>query len=128
MITKLNPATTYSSPSFSQGMLVQGNAQTLYMSGQCGIAKDGTIPEQFAPQFALAMDNVLAVLKEGGMGPADIVKMTFYLTNAEDLAAMREIRDQKLEGHLVAMTVLIISKLVLPQLSVEIECTAVKAL
>jgi enamine deaminase RidA (YjgF/YER057c/UK114 family) len=56
----------------------------------------------------------------------DIVKVTAYLTQPEDVGLYRQVRDRMLEGHLAASTLLIVSSLAKPTWTVEIEAVAAR--
>jgi 2-iminobutanoate/2-iminopropanoate deaminase len=62
---------------YSAGILV---GDTLYVAGQVGSAK-GTIPENFEDEVKQCLKNVEAILEAGGMGFADVVSSTVYLTD-----------------------------------------------
>ena len=90
------------------------------------------------PAFALlllgsslgaAMPGLLAVLASEGMGPADLVKITYFTTDgsAEALKLSREIRARKLGDANPSSTYLVIAGLAGPDLKVEIEGEAVAA-
>ncbi len=127
MIKKLNPSTILAPVSnYANGTLVEPGLRWVYTSGQVGITKDGKCPEDFESQFAIAMDNILEILKEGDMGPEDIVKITMYMVDRADLGAARRIRDSKLNDVPVASTLIFVSGFVMPELKVEVECVAAK--
>jgi hypothetical protein len=44
----------------------------------------------FGSQLEQALDNIEALLASAGMGKADVVKTTFFLTRAADVAALGE--------------------------------------
>ena len=58
------------------------------------------------------------------MGIPNLVKLTVFITSAQDVALFRDIRDQMLEGHLCASTLLVVSALASPDRTVEIEAVA----
>jgi enamine deaminase RidA (YjgF/YER057c/UK114 family) len=58
------------------------------------------------------------------MGPADIVKMTVFLTDAALIPAWREARAAAMEGHVSASTLLIVAGLADPRFQVEVEAEA----
>lgn len=111
---------------YVNGTEVEPGLRWLYVSGQCGVRPDGSIPSDFATQCEVALANVLAVLKSGGMGPKDIVKVTFFMTDRNDLRQAREIRDRKLENVAVSSTLIFVSGMILPEFKIEIECVAAK--
>lgn len=127
MIHKLNPSgVVVPVPNYIAGTLVKPESSWVYTSGQVGIDKEGNIPRDFSSQCSIAMDNVMHILKEGQMGPENIVKLTFFLINRDDLMKLREIRDEKMNGIYVASTVLVVSGFVLSELKIEIDCVAAK--
>ncbi len=97
-----------------------------YASRKTGAHADTRqIREEFTDaQIQNAFDNVFAVLREADMGPADVVRLNIYLTDAGDVAIYRRIRDDRMEGRLTASTLLVISALVDPKMKVEIEAVA----
>jgi len=106
---------------------VPGNARWLYVSGQLGITRDGSVPENFAGQAEQAFRNIIAILEEAGMSVTDIVRVNTYLTDTADIGDYRGIRDRMLDNHATASTMLVISALAAPQYKIEIEVVAAKA-
>ena len=85
-----NPASVWRVPDgfksiYSHAVEVEEGARTLFISGQVGVAPDGTLPAGFALQLDQAMDNVEALLAAAGMTKADVVKANYFLTRAADL-------------------------------------------
>lgn len=105
---------------------VEPGKRWLFVSGQCGVRQDGSVPEDFTTQCEVAMDNVLANLREAGMAAEDVVKLTFFMTSREDIASAREVRDRKLGGTAVSSTLILVSGFILPVFKIEIECIAAK--
>ena len=97
----------------------------IWVSGSVGIAGDGTIPESTLDQFQVALDNVDTVLRAAGGEPRHIVKVTVFLTDINDRTAINPIRQDYFGEHRPASTLVEVSALVLPQLTVEIEAEAV---
>lgn len=103
-----------------------GDARWLYISGQLGVAKDGSVPADFAAQAEQAFRNVIAVLEAAGMGVADIVRINSYLTDREHVAEYRTIRDRMLDFQATASTMLVVAGLAGPAFKIEIEAVAAK--
>jgi len=101
----------------------------LVMAGQVGVKPDGKIAGDLGAQIEQAWDNLLAVLASEGMGPADLVKITFFTTDGspEALKLSREIRARKLGELTPSSTFLVVAGLAGPDLKVEIEGEAVGA-
>jgi enamine deaminase RidA (YjgF/YER057c/UK114 family) len=127
MLKRINPDTVVKPFSnYAQAVSAPANARWLYVSGQVGAKPDGTLEKGFEAQAARCWSNIMAILKEEGMGPADIVKNTVYLTNAADIGKSRSARDAAMQGHACASTLVIISALAHPDLVVEIEVVAAR--
>lgn len=63
----------------------------LFLSGQIGNRPDGTLPEGIEAQARQTMENIGGVLKEQGLGFADIVKCTVMLDNIADWPAFNRV-------------------------------------
>jgi enamine deaminase RidA (YjgF/YER057c/UK114 family) len=96
------------------------------MSGQVGIAPDGTVATGGQDQIAQALANLGAILAAHGMGPAHIVKMVVFLTDRSLIPAWRLERDKFLGGtHAPASTLLVVAGLADPRFVFEVEAEAV---
>ena len=128
MLKILKP-TTIAPPfsAYSHAVEVPAGARTLYVSGQRGVARDGSVPEDFADQAHQAFRNVLAILNAAGMGSLDLVRINTYLTGSSDIARYREIRDNHLGPHEAASTMIVVAALAQPKFKIEIEAVAAKA-
>ena len=74
---------------YSQAMATDS---LVYTSGQLGInPADKAMPEAVREQAALCLDNVKAVLEAAGSGLDKVLKVTVFLTNMDDFAAVNEI-------------------------------------
>lgn len=102
-----------------------GASRWVHLAGQVGKRPDDTIPAAAGEQTEVAFANILALLAEVGMGPANIVKMVAYLVAAADIPAYREARMKALPaGISPATTLLVIAGLAAPAYKVEIEVVA----
>jgi enamine deaminase RidA (YjgF/YER057c/UK114 family) len=106
-----------------------GRGTAVHVAGQIGCDENGAVVAAgLAPQFAKALDNVLAVVRAAGGSPEDIATMTVYVT---DIAAYRGAQKElgaawraRLGKHFPAMALVAVSHLVDPQAVVEIQATA----
>lgn len=74
---------------YSQGVL---NNNILFVSGQLGIDPGtGEMPAGFAEQANLVFANIKAILEAAGMGFPHIVKVTVFLKDMGNFAALNEI-------------------------------------
>jgi enamine deaminase RidA (YjgF/YER057c/UK114 family) len=113
---------------YSHAALVEGSpARRLVISGQVGLAPDGALAEGGGEaQIDRALANLDAVLAANGMGPADVVKVTVFLTDRALIGAWRTRRDAFFAGHAPANTLLIVAGLADPRIVVEVEAEAVR--
>jgi 2-iminobutanoate/2-iminopropanoate deaminase len=126
MPTFINPPSIHApSPSYNHGALHPLSGRRLVISGQVGISPDGKIAEGLEAQIAQCFDNLIAVLREGGMDVANLVKIVTYVTVPDAIGTFRTVREAKLGSHRCAATFLQIAGLVRPELLVEIEGEAV---
>jgi reactive intermediate/imine deaminase len=99
----------------------------IWVSGAVGMTKDGTVPQDVAEQFDLALASVDTCLKAAGAGAENVVKVTVFLTDVADRAKINPARIRYFGEHRPASTLVEVSALVLPGLKVEIEAVAVVA-
>ena len=128
MLTKHNPNTIAAAfSSYSLAVEASAQARWLHVSGQVGVAPDGALALSAEAQMETAFRNVLAILNSAGMGPHDLVKVTVFLTRAEDVGRYRQVRDRMLAGATPASTLLVVAALADPGWLVEIEALAAAA-
>jgi enamine deaminase RidA (YjgF/YER057c/UK114 family) len=78
-------------------------------------------------QAELAWQHILRVLREADMTVDDIIKVTQYLTRAEDIADYAKVRYKFLGDAQPAFMLLVIPQLVWPEILVEVEAITAKA-
>ena len=97
----------------------------IWVSGTVGVRSDGSIPEDTAEQFQVAIDAVDRCLRAAGAEARHVVKVTVLLTDINDRAAINPIRRAYFGEHRPASTLFEVSALVSPEMKVEIEVEAV---
>lgn len=120
-----NPASVHGPlAAYSHQIELSGSERLLAMSGQLGMTPAGELPEDAAAQFELALANIVRNLEAAGMAPADLIKLTFYLT--EQIAPERraQILGACLHGHAPCMTLIFVQALAGPAFKVEIDAWA----
>jgi enamine deaminase RidA (YjgF/YER057c/UK114 family) len=110
--------------SYSRAVEVPPNARWLYVSGQLGIAPDGTVPASCVEQAEACFANLLAILADAGMGTDDLVRLNTYLTDPDDRADYMAVRDRHVTGRPPASTLLVVRALARPEFKIEIEAVA----
>ncbi len=92
---------------YAQALLVEQATRWLFVSGQVPLTAEGETPAGFEAQCRQAWANVAAQLQAGGMGLADIVKISAYIADPADGPAFRQIRADVMSGRRVAATTVI---------------------
>ena len=114
---------------YSNGILAEGSQ--VFVAGMIGWNEQGEFPDGFVDQFEQTLKNTLAVLGEANAGAADVVRMTWYVTDLDMYRSkLRELGGvyRNLMGtNFPAMSVVEVSGLVEPKAMIEIETTAVIA-
>ncbi|MGI9489973.1 MAG: RidA family protein [Geminicoccaceae bacterium] len=105
---------------------VPAGARWLVLSGQLGIAADGTVPDDAQGQAMICFENIIAILKEASMGVSDLVRLTTYLTDEADLNDYMQVRDRFVADPPPASTLLVVKSFSKKQFKVEIEAIAAK--
>ena len=128
MNRKLNPS-SIAPPGghYTHAIEVPPGARWLVVSGQVGVAPDGSTPEDIGGQTENCFRNIAAILADAGMSLADVVKITVFLTREDDIAGFRAARDRMIVEARPASTLVVVSQLVRPEWRVEIEALAAKA-
>jgi 2-iminobutanoate/2-iminopropanoate deaminase len=112
---------------YSDAIEAKPNLRWLMTAGTPGFTDASEVPTDIAGQSELAWENVLRVLAKAEMTVHDIVKVTQYLTRAEDIKAYAQVRNRFLGAARPASMLLVIPQLVWPNLLVEVEIIAAKA-
>ena len=114
--------------SYSDAIEAKPNLRWLMTSGTPGLAVNGDgLPKGITGQAELAWQHILSILGKAGMTVTDIVKVTQYLTRADDIAAYAKVRTRYLGQARPASMLLVIPQLVWPEILVEVEIIAAKA-
>jgi enamine deaminase RidA (YjgF/YER057c/UK114 family) len=109
---------------YSHQIELAGAERWLAMAGQVGMKPDGSIPEEPAAQFEVALENVLRNLHAAGMEAGDLVKLTFYLVDEIPPSARAEILGGRLGTAAPCMTLVYVPRLAAPALKVEVDAWA----
>jgi 2-iminobutanoate/2-iminopropanoate deaminase len=109
---------------YAQATRTRAGSDLVFVSGQVGVDVNGNLADSARGQHVQAWHNVLSILADQGLGPADIVEMTVYITNSDGVPLYREVRDEMMAGHEAASTLLIISGLANPDWVVEVAVIA----
>src|SRR5689334_2106435 len=108
---------------------IKARGEMVFVGGMVGWDAGGRFPDGFVAQTRQALENIVAVLREGGAGPEHVVRMTWYVLDMDEyLAARKELgrayRDV-MGTNFPAMALVEVRRLVEPAARLEIEATAV---
>ena len=121
----INPPGTeaiYKSYKFSQAVVAGDRVE---VAGQVGIAPDFSVPENVTEQARLAFTNLKNVLEAAGSSLQHVLHLTQYFTNIADVGAVDKVFADFFPENYPARTVIQVASLVLPNLKLEIQATAV---
>ena len=111
----------------SQGVAVP-TGRMVFVSGQVARGVDGQLVGRgdIRAQTRKVLENTRAVLAEADATLDDVVKVTVFVTNlAEHFSAIHEVRTEFFSSGYPASTLVEISRLVDPDMLIEIEAIAV---
>jgi enamine deaminase RidA (YjgF/YER057c/UK114 family) len=113
---------------YANGIEAQG--RLVFIAGQVGWdAQQRFASRELAPQFAQALDNVLAVLAQAGGEPSQICRITAYcIDKPAYLAARAELAviwRERMGRHFPAMSMIFVADLLDHPAVIELEATAV---
>jgi 2-iminobutanoate/2-iminopropanoate deaminase len=102
----------------------------LFLSGVGPTAPDGTIvgPGDIRRQTEQVLSNIQTVLAGAGASFANVLRVTVYLTDISDRAAVDEVRKRFFGEHRPASTLIEVSKFVRSEAGMAIEIEAVAGL
>src|SRR5215510_7686950 len=128
-MTVINPEALGQPSGYSNGLLFEGGS-LLFVAGQVGWDRQQRIvSDDFAEQFAQALENVLAVVREAGGGPNNVARLLILVTDKQEYTSrLKDIGTayrQLMGKHFPAMTLVEVSALVEDLAKVEIEAIAI---
>jgi 2-iminobutanoate/2-iminopropanoate deaminase len=112
---------------YSDAIEAAPNLRWLMTSGTPGLSEAGDLPADITGQAELAWKHIIKMLEQADMAVGDIVKVTQYLTRAEDIPAYANVRSRFLGDLRPAFMLLVVSQLVWPKILLEVEIIAAKA-
>jgi 2-iminobutanoate/2-iminopropanoate deaminase len=116
---------------YSHGMVAPGG-EIVVVAGQVGLDDRRSVAVgDVGAQTKQALENVRAIVEAAGCTMRHIVRLQTFLTHAEDIPAFMRARGEVFPKYFPddaypPNTLLVVSRLVQPELLVEIEAMAVK--
>ena len=96
----------------------------LVTSGQLGVAPDGSVPDDAGEQARICFESIAAILREGGLSLANVVRLNAFVTDRAYLRAYMDVRDRLFAQPAPASTLMIVSGFAREEFKVEIEAVA----
>ncbi|MFT4596474.1 MAG: 2-iminobutanoate/2-iminopropanoate deaminase [Paracrocinitomix sp.] len=123
----INPALV-SAPAanYAHAILSENATAWLHTSGVIPIAPDGSVPAGIVAQAEVIWANIAAMLAEANMAPSNVVSVTTYVTPGHDLGPIMAIRDNALDNHHAASTLVVVPELARPEWLMEIAVIAAR--
>jgi enamine deaminase RidA (YjgF/YER057c/UK114 family) len=128
-IVRINPPELGTPPGYSQIVDIAAS-RIIFISGQTALDQEGNLVgrNDFAAQAAQVFRNLAIALRARGCDATNLVKLTVFLTNMENLAAYREVRNRFFASvtppAAPAVTLVEVSKLYGAEFMIEIEAIA----
>jgi enamine deaminase RidA (YjgF/YER057c/UK114 family) len=128
-MTIINPESMGMPSGYSNGVLVEGG-KLLFVAGQIGWDHaQRIISDDFVEQFALALENVLTVVRAAGGEATNISRFLIFVTDKKEyttnLKEIGAVYRQLMGKHFPATALLEVKALVEDLAKVEIEAIAV---
>ena len=130
-ITRINPPELGTPPGYSQIVDVSAG-RIIFISGQTALDADGHVvgKSDFAAQAEQVFRNLGLALRASGCSAANLVKLTVFLTDMENLGRYREARNRFFASvtppAAPAVTLVEVSKLYGADFMIEIEAIAAR--
>ena len=124
----VNPGSLVPPRGWNHGMLWEGGGRMLFVAGQTASDASGRTDLDFVDQFRLALERVVAVVREAGGEPGHVGRLVIYVTNmdryVESRKALGEAYRAVMGRHYPAMALVEVARLVDSDTMVEIEAIA----
>ena len=115
---------------YAHAVKVEGAESLVFTSGVVPTMPDGTVPATIEGQARVVWANLLEILRSAGLAVTDIVSITTYVVAterlSEALADVMAVRDEVLNGHLAASTLVTVPALARAEWQMEISLVAAK--
>lgn len=99
----------------------------VFISGQVALDRSGgPTPADVVDQTKLVMDNIGSILKDLGLGYADIVKTTVFLSDIGDFGRMNETYGSYFASEPPARSTFQVAALPGPEFKIEIEAVVAR--
>lgn len=104
---------------------IPAGRELFVFSGLVGCTREGEVPAEAGAQTEIIFKSLETLLRENGLGVRNLAKLTFYVTTRSALPAIRVVRDRWLDGHLPAMSLVLVAGLGREEWLLEMDGCAV---
>jgi enamine deaminase RidA (YjgF/YER057c/UK114 family) len=112
---------------YANGITAEG--RLVVTGGVVGWDVAGRFADEFVAQVRQTLENIVAILAEGGAGPEHLVRLTWYVVDMNEyvynLKVLGKAYRDVIGVHYPSMALVQVVRLVEPAARVEIEATAV---
>ncbi|KRP88849.1 enamine deaminase RidA [Bradyrhizobium yuanmingense] len=112
---------------YANGVMAEG--RLIVTGGVVGWDAAGRFADGFVAQVRQTLENIVAILAEGGARPDHLVRLTWYVVDMDEyvsnLKALGKVYREVIGTHYPSMALVQVVRLVEPSSRVEIEATAV---
>jgi enamine deaminase RidA (YjgF/YER057c/UK114 family) len=128
-IVRINPPELGTPPGYSQVVDVSAG-RMIFIAGQTALDSEGNLvgKNDFAAQAAQVFHNLAIALQASGCSASNLVKLTVFLTDMDNLGSYREVRNRFFASvtppAAPAVTLVEVSKLYGANFMIEIEAIA----
>lgn len=127
-IQRINPDGLHKNPAFSQAVTTSGPGKTIYIGGQNAVNAGGEIigKGDLSAQTVQAMQNMQTALAACGAGWKDVVQLTIYIVQGQNILEGFQASQQftELFANPPAISGLFVAGLANPDFLVEISAIA----
>jgi enamine deaminase RidA (YjgF/YER057c/UK114 family) len=97
----------------------------VWTSGQVAMDKQGQVPDGTEAQTRLVFENVGRALAAQGASWPDVVKLTYFVTDLDEITTVRSVRDEFVNTSAPPTSSLVqVAGLFRPDLLIEVEAVA----
>ena len=108
---------------------IKARGEFVFVGGMVGWDEQERFPDGFIAQARQALQNIVAVLNEGGARPEHVVRLTWYVLDMDEYLGARRalgaVYREVMGDHFPAMALVQVGRLFEGKARLEIEATAV---
>jgi enamine deaminase RidA (YjgF/YER057c/UK114 family) len=110
---------------YSNVVTIAPGSRLIWTSGQVAAGPDGVVPTGWEEQTRQVFRNLGTALATAGATWADVVKLTFYVVDTDELPAVRAVRDEFVNVAAPPTSTLVkVAGLFRPEFLIEVEAVA----